>query len=78
MAATIDQEFAYHNTWFVPAQGGAAADTLIYTEALTYYGGQLGLSVLTRSGWEVGAYGFDTASTTYNIIGGTGYVKLHF
>ena len=78
VAATIDQEFAYHNTWFVPAQGGAAADTLIYTEALTYYGGQLGLSVLTRSGWEVGAYGFDTASTTYNIIGGTGYVKLHF
>lgn len=76
--ATIDQWVGFKDTQFIPAQGGAAADTVSIGETTTFVGGRLGISTVTRSGWEFGAYAFDNASADINMAGGTGYVKVHF
>jgi hypothetical protein len=75
---TVDQWIGFKATQFIPAQGGIAADTLSLNEATTFIGGRLGVAAVTRSGWEFGAYAFDTESADLNLVGGTGYVKVRF
>ncbi|MGC1778927.1 MAG: hypothetical protein WBB34_13340 [Xanthobacteraceae bacterium] len=75
---TVDQWLGFKATQFIPAQGGLAADTVSLDEATTFIGGRLGVAAVMRSGWEAGAYAFDTTSADINIVGGTGYVKMRF
>jgi hypothetical protein len=75
---SVQQWLGFNESQFIPAQGGVAADSITFNEATTLFSGRIGVSTITRSGWELGVYCFDTASADFNITGGTGYVKVHF
>jgi hypothetical protein len=75
---SVEQWLGFRAAQYVPAQAGVAADTVFLNEATTFFGGRIGVSTNTRSGWEFGVYGFDMTSSDLNFAGGTGYAKLHF
>jgi hypothetical protein len=73
---TIAQVFYYKDALNVPAQLGFAADTISSNQATTVGGGRLGISAYTRSGWEIGAYAFDSAGGFINIVGGNVFARI--
>ena len=78
VAGTLDQLVGFSNTLGIPTQAATAADTLTFNEATTVWGAEAGVETPLSSGWTIGAKMFDSASSDFNIVGGTGYVKAKF
>jgi Autotransporter beta-domain len=78
VTGTVDQLVGFSQTLDIPTQVAMAADTLTFDEATTWLGGEAGVETQVASGWTIGAKIFDTTSSDFNIVGGTGYVKVHF
>jgi hypothetical protein len=78
VAGTVDQLVGYSNTLNIPTQAAIAADTLTFNQATTVWGAEIGVETQIRPGWKIGAKIFDSASSDFNMAGGTGYVKVQF
>ena len=74
--ATVDQRVGYSHTLAIPNQALAAADTLSFNDATTFWGGRLGIDARTRNGWTIGVSGFYNASSDTKIVGGTAFLKI--
>jgi hypothetical protein len=78
IAGTLDQLVGFSNTLNIPTQAAIAADTLTFNQATTVWGAEAGVETPLSSGWTIGAKIFDSATSDFNIVGGTGYVKVKF
>jgi hypothetical protein len=78
VAGTLDQLVGFSNTLNIPTQTAMAADTLTFNQATTVWGAEAGVETPLSSGWTIGAKIFDSVSSDFNIVGGTGYVKVKF
>lgn len=78
VAGTFDQLVGFSQTLDIPTQTAMAADTLTFNQATTIWGGEAGVETQVASGWKIGAKIFDSVSSDFNIVGGTGYVKVQF
>lgn len=78
VAGTFDQLVGFSQTLDIPTQTAMAADTLTFNQATTIWGGEAGVETQVASGWKIGAKVFDSVSSDFNIVGGTGYVKVQF
>lgn len=75
---SVDRELGFEHSFDIPAQAGAAADTLFFGQSNTFLGVQGGVNILSHGGATAGVSGFYTASADTKIIGGQAFVKIPF
>jgi hypothetical protein len=76
VGATVDRQLGFTHTLDIPAQGGNAADVINFGQDTTYWGGELGLNVATRSYVTIGLRGYVLHSSDTNVTGGSVTVKV--
>jgi hypothetical protein len=78
VAGTLDQLVGFSETLNIPTQTAMAADTLAISQATTVWGAEAGVETPLSSGLTIGAKIFDSMTSDFNVVGGTGYVKAKF
>jgi hypothetical protein len=77
VTGTVDWRFNYSHISSFPGQIAlATGDTVVFDDATTFVGAQVGLDVKTTYGWTVGVNGFYDHSSDTEIVGGKAYVKI--
>jgi hypothetical protein len=78
VGVSVDRLFDFRHTYDVPAQPLAIADTVIFGQDKTYWGGEWGLKVVNGGGVSLGARGFYEQSSDTRVIGGTVSLQVPF
>jgi hypothetical protein len=79
IAGTVDSQFGFSHTSFIPTQVAlAGGDVVSFSQATTSVGAQVGLDVQARNGWIVGVNGFYSRSSDTEIAGGRAFLKIPF
>jgi hypothetical protein len=77
ISGTVDQQFDFRHTSFIPVQAAlATGDVITFSQGNTFWGGQLGLDIRGLGGVVVGFNGFYASSSDTEIAGGRAYVKV--
>jgi hypothetical protein len=77
VAGTVDQQFGFSSTGYIPNQPALPGGDVVSLQAApTFWGTQLGLDVTVPNGWIGGVNGFYQASADTNITGGSAHVRI--
>jgi hypothetical protein len=76
VGVTVDRQLGFSHTFDIPAQAATTADTLLFTQANTFWGVEAGLDILTRGTAKFGAKAFYQSSSDTHTTGGSLFVKI--
>jgi len=76
IGVTMDRLVGVDATGEIPAQAALPADKLTFNPSPNFWGGELGLNVLTPGGVTFGARGFYQASADISTIGGNLFMTI--
>jgi hypothetical protein len=76
VGVTFDRQLGFSNSFNIPTQAAAAADTFNFTQSNSFWGTELGVNTLVRNGVRFEVRGYYQASADTKTVGGNIVIKI--